>query len=134
MKYRAYLHNGQVTDRVDSTVGEEFSTPVEVSIAEVAEALGVPVEEITALESYTPPEPPQVVIPPQVTVADKREHAIAAVRAIDLAALPDDATRTAVATIQAAVLGEPTLDAEGVWAQHLERRSPDRTSSEKPWK
>ena len=70
MKYRYFKHNEQVTDWVFSTEGE-FSTPVGSHVADLATALGVPENEIAALESEIDPSPLIVaVVPPAQSTPD----------------------------------------------------------------
>jgi hypothetical protein len=66
--YRAYFYNGAATDRVDFTEGE-FTTPAEVSIAEVAAALGVPEQAITASVHEQPPVAAVVIPAPPPSLA-----------------------------------------------------------------
>lgn len=72
--------------------------------------------------------------PPPAPGPSPQDVARAAVAAVDLDSLPDAATRRAFKALRDHVLGEPTLDPEGVWAQHKERRSPAPAEAEKPWR
>jgi hypothetical protein len=80
--YRGYRHNGAITDRVDFTPGDAFTTPADVAVEEVAAALGVPVTEISAFESEANPYPQAaVVIPPQPQPVDTDLDVILAILA-----------------------------------------------------
>lgn len=64
MRYRQFFHNGKPTDRIDATEGTQFGVSDAVGIAEVAEALGVPTDEVSVGFVDAAPIPAQVVIPP----------------------------------------------------------------------
>lgn len=93
--YRAFIHDGKVTDRIDYYEDERFIAPDSVALAEVAAALGSAPSAVTAIRSGLKPSV-EKVIPPQISLPETKSKADRLIDAL--------ATATTLAEIRAAAV------------------------------
>ena len=97
MKYRVFLHGGQVTDRIDTYEEPTYLSADSDAASEVATALGVAVEAISVEHRGSLPMP-SVTIPPTPHVASANEQDATAISAI-LAKADGDITAVETKTL-----------------------------------